>query len=121
MKKILKPKQHEEAIYFSDFTGEPFDSHYRHPPVEVKINFNYGSIYDGSEINLHLSDRDMAPILDLISTKLNPDYKKSLEEDIKENTLNYNDAADSRDPIMCDYYISCYNLFKKLLGNDKLD
>jgi hypothetical protein len=121
MKKILKPKQIEEAIYFSDFTGQPFDTNFRHPPVEVKMNFNYGSKYDGSEINLHLSDKDMEPILDLIQSKLNPDFRKSLEEDIKENTLEYNNAIDSKDPIMCDYYISCYNLFKRLLGDDKLD
>ncbi len=121
MKKILKPKQIEEAIYFSDFTGEPFDSSYSHPPVDIKISFNYGSKYDGSEIILHLSDKDMEPILDLIQSKLNPDYKKSLEKDIEENTLNYNDAVDSRDTIMCDYYITHYNLFKRLLGDDKLD
>ena len=121
MKKILKPKQQEEAIYFSDFSGQPFDTNFRHPPVEIKMNFNYGSKYDGSEINLHLSDKDMEPILDLIQSKLNPDFKKSLEEDIKENTQNYNDSVDSKDPIMCDYYISCYNLFKRLLGDDKLD
>jgi hypothetical protein len=121
MKKILKPKQIEEAIYFSDFTGQPFDTNFRHPPVELKLSFNYGSEYDQSEITLHLSDRDMEPILDLISTKLNPDFKKSLEVSLDENIDNMHNALDARDPLLCDYYISCNNFFKKLLRNDKLD
>ena len=116
MKNILKPKQHEEAIYFSDFTGTPFNSNFRHPPIELKITFNYGSIYDGSDVTLHLSDKDMEPILDLISSKLNPDFKKSLQNELEENDEEYFNAIEARDPIECDYRISCNSLIKKLLG-----
>jgi hypothetical protein len=114
MKKIIKPKQHEQAVYFSDFTGQPFDQF--GPPVTLKLEFNYGSEYDQSHITLHLSDKDVAPILDLIQSKLNPDFKKSLEEDLDKNIDNMHDALDARDPLMCEYYISCNNLFKRLLG-----
>ena len=62
MKKIITPKQHEEASYFSDFTGKPFGDFF-HPPVELKLSFNYGSKYDSSEITFHLSDEDIEPIL----------------------------------------------------------
>lgn len=116
MKKIITPKQHEEALYFSDFTGEPFDSSYSHPPVNIKISFNYGSKYDGSEIILHLSDKDIEPILKQISSKLNPDFKKSLENELEENNEEYFNAIEARDPMMCEYYISCNSLIKKLLG-----
>jgi hypothetical protein len=115
MKKILKPKQLEQAAYFSDFTGQPFGGLF-HPPVELKMTFNYGSIYDGSDVTLHLSDKDMEPILDLIQSKLNPDYKKDLKDTLDDNNEELDAAMDSRDPMMCEYYISCNSLIKKLLG-----
>jgi hypothetical protein len=115
MKKILKPKQHEEAAYFSDFTGQPFGKLY-HPPVELTLKFNYGSGSEGSEITFHLSDKDVSPIIDLISSKLNPDYKKSLENDLDENIDHMHEALDARDPLMCEHYISCNNLIKRFLG-----
>ena len=115
MKKILKPKQLEQAAYFSDFTGQPFGGLF-HPPVELKMTFNYGSIYDQSEVTLHLSDKDMEPILDLIQSKLNPDYKKDLKDTLDDNNEELDAAMDSRDPMMCEYYISCNSLIKKLLG-----
>lgn len=115
MKKILKPKQLEQAAYFSDFTGQPFGG-LHHPPVELKMTFNYGSIYDGSDVTLHLSDKDMEPILDLIQSKLNPDYKKDLKDTLDDNNEELDAAMDSRDPMMCEYYISCNSLIKKLLG-----
>ena len=116
MKKIIKPKQHEEATYFSDFTGQPFGDLY-HPPVTLKLEFNYGSEYDQSEITLHLSDRDVLPILDLISSKLNPDYKKSLKEDLIENDEEYFNAIEARDPMECEYRVSCNSLIRRLLGS----
>ena len=116
MKKVITPKQYEEAIYFSDFSGQPFDQF--GPPVTLKLEFNYGSEYDQSEITLHLSDRDTAPILDLISSKLNPDFKKSLEQDLEENNEAFEDALDARDPMECTYRISCNNLIKRLLGRE---
>jgi len=115
MKKIITPKQHEEANYFSDFTGQPFGEGYT-PPVTLKLDFGFGSEYDNSEITLHLSDRDVAPILDLISSKLNPDVKKQLEQEFIENNEQYFNAIEARDPMECEYRISCNNLYKKLLG-----
>jgi hypothetical protein len=115
MKKILKPKQLEQAAYFSDFTGQPFGG-LHHPPVELKMTFNYGSNYDGSDITLHLSHKDIEPILDLIQSKLNPDYKKDLRQTLDYNNEELDMAADSRDPVMYEYYISCNSLIRKLLG-----
>ena len=46
MKKITKPKQKEEAVYYSDFSGKCFGEYA--PPVRLKLEFGYGSIYDGS-------------------------------------------------------------------------
>jgi hypothetical protein len=118
MKKIIVPKQNEEANYFSDFSGQPFGDLYQ-PPVTLKLEFNYGSDYDGSEITLHLSDRDVQPIIDLISTKLNPDFKKQLEQEFTENDEEYFNAIEARDPMECEYRVSCNNLLKKLLGREE--
>jgi hypothetical protein len=117
MKKIIVPKQIEEANYFSDFSGQPFDELFG-PPVTLKLEFNYGSDYDNSEITLHLSDRDVQPILELISSKLNPDFKKQLEYELIENDEEYCNAIEARDPMECEIRISCNNLYKKLLGHD---
>jgi hypothetical protein len=116
MKKIIVPQQREEANYFSDFSGQPFNQF--GVPITLKLEFNYGSEYDGSEITLHLSDRDVQPILELISSKLNPDFKKQLEQEFIENDEEYFNAIEARDPMECEYRISCNNLFKKLLGNE---
>lgn len=115
MKKIIIPRQREEATYFSDFTGQPFGDEL-HPPVSLKLDFGYGSEYDGSEITLHLSDRDVAPVLELISTKLNPDFKKQLEHKLNDNDEAYWDAVEARDYTECEIRVSCNNLYKKLLG-----
>jgi hypothetical protein len=118
MKKIIVPEQREEANYFSDFTGQPFDQF--GSPVTLKLEFTYGSEYDGSEITLHLSDKDVEPILELIKSKLNPDFKKSLENELIENDEQYFNAIEARDPMECEHRISCNNLLKKLLGDDRL-
>jgi len=117
MKKVITPKQHEEAIYFSDFSGAPFDQF--GAPVTLKLEFNYGSQYDQSEVTLHLSDRDVEPILELIQSKLNPDFKKHLENELNENDESYWDAVEARDYMECDIRISCNNLIKKLLGQEE--
>jgi hypothetical protein len=117
MKKILVPKQLEEATYFSDFTGEPFGDLF-HPPVTLKLEFNYGSKYDSSEITLHLSDKDVEPILDLIKSRLNPDVQKILKEAFQENDEELQNAIEARDPRECELRINNNKLFNKLLDNE---
>ena len=119
MKKIIVPEQKEEVSYFSDFTGEPFDEGYD-PPVILKLEFNYGSKYDSSDIALHLSDKDIEPILELIKSKLNPDVQKILKEAFDENDEAFQDALDARDPIECEFRINNNKLIDKLINNDKL-
>ena len=114
MKKVIKPKQIEEAIYFSDFSGKPFGQY--KPPVELRISFNYGSVNDCSELVLHLDDRDVEPILQLISWKLNDDCKKQMRADLEDNDEQYEEAINSRDVGACEYYASTNNLIRTLLG-----
>lgn len=113
MKKIITPKQHEEADYFSDFTGEPLGEFT--PPVILKLEFNYGSYYDSSEITLHLTDKDIEPIIGLIKSKLNPDFKKSLKDFYDENDEELQNAIEARDPMECEHRIANNRLYERLL------
>jgi UDP-N-acetylmuramate-alanine ligase len=89
-----------------------------HPPVTLKLEFNYGSEYDQSEITLHLSDKDIEPILELIQSKLNPDVQKILKEAFEENDEELQNAIEARDPMECEHRINNNRLFNKLLGNE---
>jgi hypothetical protein len=132
MKKIIKPMQFEEAMYFLDFSGRPFgEAMYFSdfsgrplgifgPPVTLKIEFNYDSIYDQSKITLHLDDKDMVPILELIKNKLNPDCKKQIEDDLDENSEEYNKAIDSKDVSSCEIYASTKHLLRTLIGEENV-
>ena len=78
MKKVFKPAEREEAIYFSDFTGKSLGEWTA--PVNLQINFNYGSERDGASLTLHLDDEDTKPIIDLIKQKLSEDVKAELRK-----------------------------------------
>ena len=116
MKKVIKEKRHEEAIYFSDFSGKPFGAYT--PPVTLKIEFSYGSIYDGSGITLHLDDKDIGPILELIKNKLNPDCKKQLRENLSENKDKLNESIECKDVASCEIYASTDHLLRTLIGEE---
>ena len=114
MKKIIKPLRKEESIYFSDFTGKPFDAF--GPPVEVTFTFNYGSKYDTSSITFHLDDKDSSEILNVIKNKLSSDVKEEIKKQIKNLELNLSDSINSRDYYSCDY--ACNNIdFLKYIVN----
>jgi hypothetical protein len=76
MKKVLVPSTKEESVYYSDFTGKCFGIF--DPEVVLKLQFNYGSERDGSEITLHLTDCELEPILEIIKNNLTEEAKKSL-------------------------------------------
>ena len=78
MKKIIKPSQLEEVLYYCDFTGKMFDQF--GPDVNIKIQCNYGSQFDGDELNLHLTDEAFKGLLSYIKQNLNSYTKESLEK-----------------------------------------
>jgi hypothetical protein len=77
MKKILKPSQIEECDYISDFLENPMPAC---PAVEVKIDFGYGSKYDGDLLTLHLTDPETSHLLEVIKTHGSQNFKKTLEQ-----------------------------------------
>ena len=73
MKKITQKSQKEEAVYFSDFSSEGFEEF---PPVTINISFGYGSKYDGTDIEIHLSDKEFSSINDYLLQQFNSESKK---------------------------------------------
>jgi hypothetical protein len=77
MKVVLQPLQKEDAVYYSDFNGHLFNEF--GPNVTVKFIFNYGSKNDDQDFEIHLTDEEAQPIIDLIKSKLSEDYKKNVD------------------------------------------
>ena len=70
---------------------------------------------------MHLSDKDIEPILDLIQSKLNADFKKELHGFYLGDEEELQNAIESRDHMECEHRISNMRLIKRLLGDDRLD
>ena len=104
MKKILKPAEREEAIYFTDFKGKScgeFDA-----PVELKMSFSYGSEYD----------EEARIVLDVIKQNISEDYKKHLKEKLKKTEESYEASMQCRDWTSCEYETNSLNLFEYMLN-----
>jgi len=80
MKKILKPLEPEDAIYYSDFSGKLFE---HIVPVTVTIECGYGSKYDESKLEIHLSDKGLEDLLIYLKDRLCKETKKELKKQIK--------------------------------------
>ena len=113
MKKITKPKQNEEVVYYSDFSGESFSNW--PPPVELTIEFNYGSKYDGSKFTFQLDDNDMDDVLFLLKGKLHNNTKKDLKQRYASLNDRYEDSVQSRDWTDCDYVCNKKSILERLL------
>lgn len=87
MKHVIQEKVAEQANYQSDFSGVEFEPQWS-PAVELNIQCNYGSDYDGANITFHLTDSELEEVLDFIKTKINPTTKLYLKNQIKEPNDN---------------------------------
>lgn len=113
MKKIIKPAEKEEAVYYTDFCGENCGEFTA--PVELTVSFGYGSMYDGDSIKLDLNDQEVKPILELIKSKISNDYKKLLHKKLAKMENDYEDSMQFRDWTDCDYKINSLQLLRYML------
>ena len=99
MKKVLKPSEPEEVVYYSDFSGALLD---KFIPVTVKIECDYGSEYDEARWEIHLTDTELNNLLVYIKDRLCQETKDEIKKEVNTNCLAYD---------------SFYNkeLFKKLI------
>ena len=114
MKKIIQPQQKEKAEYFSDFSGESFEGFY--PDVQIKFEFNYGSEFDGSRVEFHLTNKEAKHILDFIRMNLSESKITELKTRLESAKENYNDNMDARDWQSCEYFGNSIGLYKYLLN-----
>jgi hypothetical protein len=113
MKKTIKPATKEESIYYSDFSGKCFGE--MSPPIEVKLEFNYGSAYDGTNLSFHLDDKDIEDVLFFLKTKLNIETKQTLKRMYTRLDKENEDSIQMRDWTSCDYICNQQDLLKKLI------
>lgn len=79
MKKVLRPSEPEEVVYYSDFSGKLFDNNL--VPVTVKIECDYGSECDGTKIELHLTDTELKHLLVYVKDRLCQESKEELKKE----------------------------------------
>jgi hypothetical protein len=89
MKKVLKPAKPEEVVYYSDFSGKLLE--HNMVPVTVKIECGYGSEYDGSSVELHLTDKGLNNLLVYLKDRLCQETKEELKRQIDSNCQSSND------------------------------
>jgi hypothetical protein len=114
MKIIVKPKQKEEAEFYSDFSGDRFEHDI--PEVELKLSFNYGSKFDQSNLEFHFSDSEAMQLLETIKYKLSQKTKEDLNAQLEKLEKNYDDSFDMRSWDSCEYYGNNIELYRYFLG-----
>jgi hypothetical protein len=115
VKKIIKPAEKEEAIYFTDFKGKSCGEF--GAPVEVKISFNYGSKHDGDFLVLDLDDEEIEPFLKLIKQHMSEDYKKLLRDKLSALEKSYETSLQCRDWTSCEYESNSLSLLEYMVGS----
>jgi hypothetical protein len=113
MKKITKPAEKEEFVYYSDFSGKHMGDICS--PVEVKIDFNYGSKRDGANLILHLEDKDVDSLLDVIKSKVCKNTKRAWKKQLDAQEKNFDESMQFRDWDSCDAMSNCNWLLRELL------
>ena len=113
MKKTTRPAQREEAVYYSDFSGKCFGEF--DPHVELRLDFGYGSKYDGGKLRFDLDDKDVEDILALLKSKLSNDTKKALKTMYTILDDKYENSIQSRDWTDCNFICNEKGLLEKLI------
>ena len=114
MKKVLKPSQKEESVYYSDFSGKCFGDF--GPEITVKFDFNYGSKHDGASFVLHLTDDELEPILELIKLRLTEEAKTNFKQELKRYQARLDECINFRDITGSEYSGNSCLLFRNLLN-----
>jgi hypothetical protein len=117
MKNIIKPKQNEQSECYSDFSGERFFGDI--PEVEMKVSFNYGSSYDGANIEFHLSEQEAMEILLIIRNRLCDNTKNKIKTYLEKIEMDYDSAIQFREWGSCELYSSNIDMYRFLLNEKR--
>jgi hypothetical protein len=117
MKKIIKPAEREEAVYYSDFSGKNLGKFA--VPVELKISCGYESKYDGMDIIFHLHDEDLEKIITYLKSNISKDFKESITKKIDKYDNDYESSMQMRDWDACDNALNNLWFLRNLIDFDK--
>jgi hypothetical protein len=117
MKKIIKPAEREEAVYYSDFSGKNLGKFA--VPVELKISCGYESKYDGMDISFHLDDDDLEKIITYLKSNISNDFKESITKKIDKYDNDYEASMQMRDWDACDNVLNNLCFLRKLVNINK--
>lgn len=117
MKKVIEPNKKEVAEYYCDFSGERFLHDI--PEVTLKFYFGYGSRFDDSEVEFHLTEKESFQILNMIKNKLSEKTKLMFEKSLNESEACFESALHSRDYNGCDYYSANREMYNYFLNKNE--
>ena len=112
MKRVLRPPEPEEAIFYSDFSGKLLKDFV---PVVLKIECGYGSKYDGAQVELHLADEDLESVLKFLKQNICEGTKKTFINTIDDNIDEADKCIECRDWQSSDFHYNNVDLYRKLL------
>lgn len=111
MKKVIKPAALEQSERYCDFSGEKLE----YESCSLKIDFGYGSKYDGATLELDLSESAEELLIMFIKANLNPKSINNLKKDKKKLGKCYNDVFDARDWESTEYMQNGIDLLEELI------
>ncbi|MFA5234031.1 MAG: hypothetical protein WC390_06475 [Sulfurimonas sp.] len=111
MKTIIKPATREHSVIHCDFTGEKLDMG---PPLTLTLDFAYGSDFDGSCLEMHLSESGEKELLAFIKEKLTKQTKETFAAEIDSLKQDFTDNIDIRDLASIDFLDKNISLHKYL-------
>lgn len=114
MKKVIKPAESEESVYYSDFSGKLLNPNYN-PPVVLKMEFNYGSKCDGSSIELHLDDEDSDCVINFIKDKISKDFLNNCKKELEQVEMDLGEQSQFRDWGSCEFLSNKISFLNSLL------
>ena len=112
VKKITKPAEREESVYYSDVSGKIFDQF--GPEVEISVEFNYGSKFDGSKLHFHLTDKESLELLRVFKQKLSMEFKVGIKQQLGLMEDSYDDSVSTRDWSNCESLSNSMELMRFL-------
>ncbi len=113
MKIVQSPGIPEKAVSISDFSGKEFK--FKTPEVQINIDFNYGSRYDGSRLSLDLFESEASEILNTIFARLHRSTRRHLESLLKKANEDYENSIDARDWSGCDQIHGRVTLYQEAI------
>jgi hypothetical protein len=86
MKKVIKPYEMEEAVYYSDFNGTCFKE--ETPPVELFVQFHANSKFNLASLTFHLSDKEAEEFIKWIDSRITEEKRVSLKKACRDMRSN---------------------------------